>query len=369
MGKPPRKKIKSKKGSLTNFIRINILPREILCIIFSNLDKKSVKSATATCRLWFELIRNDLNLSSYICLKIIKPEQFDQRIQDLETSVAKWPVLKSIKFCGPYHYPFVHSSVVEKIVKHLIRLVNSKDCPNLEKIIVSVSYCLESFFPRLPAIGTIEEFTFNPKEDIKSLQVKHIAKLDLKLFGHYGIEGIDEKSKISSVLKSIGDTACNLKGINITALYKKQELIDCFQDSFCHMLKQLTHSLQRVLLKVKVLDDSKGYLLKLCEQCKNLRKFHVDVFLYKLSDPDDDWIQDEFPKQVEKIFKFFADVQIQFFLEKEYNRSIKRFAIVTKEPCQSKAISTPFSVYRKISINYNLRKKSQFERVFKPPKF
>ena len=347
MGKPPRKKSKSKKGSLTNFIRIDILPKEILCIIFSNLDKKSVKSATATCKLWFELIRNDSNLSSCICLKVIKPQQFDQRIQDLETSVAKWPVLKSIKFCGPYSYPFVQFSVVEKIVKHLIRLFDSEKCP---KIIVSVSYCLESFCPQLPAIekyrGTIEEFTFNLKDDIKSLQVEHITKLDLKLCGHYGIEEIDEKSKISSVLKIIGNTACNLKVINITALYKKQELIDCFRDSFCHMLKQLTHSLQIVKLKVKVLDDSKGYLLKLCEQCKNLRKFHVDVILYKFSDLDDDWIWYVFLKQVEIIFKFFADVKIEFYLEKESPYTLKRFAIVTKEPYQSKAIPTLFPVHR-----------------------
>ena len=98
--------------------------------------------------------------------------------------------------------------------------------------------------------------------------------------------------------------------------------------------------MQRVKLKVKVLDDSKGYLLKLCEHGKNLRKFHVDVILYKISDPDD-----EFPKQVEKIFQFFADVKIQFYLEKEYNKSIHRFAIVIKEPYQNKATSTPFSVY------------------------
>ena len=346
MGKPPRKKSKSKKGSLTNSIRIDILPKEILCIIFSNLDKKSVKSATATCKLWFELIRNDLYLSSYICLKVIKPQQLDQRIQDLETSVAKWPVLKSIKFCGPYSYPFVQFSVVEKIVKHLIRLFGSKKCPNLEKIIVSVSYCLKSFCPRFPAIGTVEEFTFNPKKDIISLQVEHITKLDLKLCGHHGIEEIDEESKISIVLKLIGDTACNLKDINIISLYKKQELIDRFQGSFCHMLNQLNHSLQRVKLKVRVLDDSKGYLLKLVEQCKNLRKFHVDVFLYNFSDLDDDWIWYVFPKQVEKIFQFFADVKIQFYLEKEYNNSIQQFAIITKEPYLSKAIPKLCPVYR-----------------------
>ena len=38
------------------------------------------------------------------------------------------------------------------------------------------AYCLKSFCPRFPAIGTVEEFTFNPKKDIISLQVEHITK-------------------------------------------------------------------------------------------------------------------------------------------------------------------------------------------------
>ena len=331
MEEPQSKKIKVNEGSLSNLTSVESLPREILCTIFSYLDKKYVKNVTATCKLWFELIRNDLNFSSCIRLKAF---------QDLELSVARWPTLKTIKFCGNYPY----FSVMEKLVQRTTKLAKSNDCPPLEEVVVNVSYGLGIFFPQFLGVGTIQEFTFDPKDDIKSLQVEQITKLHIKLDnGRY--EEV-KQSEISSSLKLVGDTACNLKDINITALYKKQELIDCFQDSFCHMLNRLTHSLQRVMLKVKVLDDSKGYLLKLCEQCKNVRKFHVDVFLYKLSDPDDDWIQDEFPKQVEKIFKFFADVQIQFFLEKEYNRSIKRFATVTKEPCQSKAISTPFSVYR-----------------------
>ena len=334
---PPSKKIKSNKGSLTNFISIDILPREILCILFLYLDKRSVKSATLTCKLWFELIRNDSNLSSYVCLKVIKLQEFDQRIQDLELSVARWPVLKTIEFCG--HYQFF--SMVENIVQHTTKLVKSKDCPtSLEKIIVSVSYCLESFFPQLPAIGTIEEFTFNPKDDIGSLQVEHITRLNLELSnGQFDIE----ESELSSGLKMIGDTTCNLNDINITAEFEQQELIDCFQKSFCQMLKQLNGSLQRVKLKVKVLDELKGFnLVKLCEQCKKLRKFHIDVILYKFSDLDDEWITNECPKQVEKIFQYLTDVKIQFYLEKEY----QRFAIVTKKPYQSKAISTLKSVYR-----------------------
>ena len=137
MEEPPSKKIKVNEDSLTNLISIKILPREMLCLIFLHLDKKSVQSATATCKFWFELIRNDSTLSSHVCFKVIKMQEFDKRIQDLEVSVARWPALKTIKFCG--YYPYF--SVVEKLVQHTTKIVNAQDCPPLEKIIVSVSYC------------------------------------------------------------------------------------------------------------------------------------------------------------------------------------------------------------------------------------
>ena len=218
MEEPPCKKIKVNEGSLTSLISVEILPREILCIIFSYLDKKSVQSATATCKLWFELIRNDSNFSSHVCFKAIKLQEFDKRVQDLEVSVARWPVLKTIKFCG--HYPYF--SVVEKLVQHAPKLVNSEDCPPLEKIIVSTSYCLERFFPHLPNFGTIEEFTFNPKENIRSLQLEHISSLILEL--NLGLKSsmdseIDiEERTISSGLELIGANVCNLKKISIRSM-------------------------------------------------------------------------------------------------------------------------------------------------------
>ena len=331
MEEPPSKKIKVNECPL---ISIEALPIEILCIIFLHLDKKSVKSATATCKLWFELIRNDSNLSSYVCLKVIKLQEFDKRIQDLAISVARWPALKTIKFCGHYKY----FSASEIIVLSTTKLIKSKDCPPLEEIIVSVSDSLERFFPQFPGFGTIQEFTINPKNNIKFLQVEHITRLDLELYhGRYDEETDIKESRILSGLKLIGDTACNLKDITILARYVQQELIDCFQKSFCQMVKHLPDSLQRVKLKVKVLDDTKGYLLKWCEQCKNLRKFHIDVILDYLSNSDDYWIENECQKQVEKIFQNFTDVKIQFYLEKWSH--MQQLAIVTKKPYQSKAIS------------------------------
>ena len=116
MEEPQSKKIKVNEGSLSNLTIVESLPREILCTIFSYLDKKYVKNVTATCKLWFELIRNDLNFSSSIRLKAF---------QDLELSVARWPVLKTIKFCGHYLY----FSVMEKLVQRTTKLAKSNDCP------------------------------------------------------------------------------------------------------------------------------------------------------------------------------------------------------------------------------------------------
>ena len=69
MEEPQSKKIKVNEGSLSNLTSVEILPREILCLIFSHLDKKTVQNVTATCKLWFELIRSNKNLTDNICLE------------------------------------------------------------------------------------------------------------------------------------------------------------------------------------------------------------------------------------------------------------------------------------------------------------
>ena len=321
MEEPQSKKIKVNEGcSLSNLTSVEILPKEILCIIFSYLDKKYVKNVTATCKLWFELIRNDLNFSS--CIRV-------KAFQDLELSVARWPALKTIEFCGNYPY----FSVMEKLVQRTTKLAKSNDCPPLEKVVVNVSYGLGIFFPQFLGVITIQEFTFDPKDDIKSLQVEQITKLHIKLDnGRY--EEI-KQSEISSSLKLIGDTACNLKDINITAMYEEPELIDCFRDSFCLMLQKLTDSLQSVELQVNIDDLKRFNLLKLCEECKKIRNFNVDASFYFLSDNDKDWIENEFPEQVEIIFQDFTDVNIQFCLVERYYNGRKQLCFVTKKPYQT----------------------------------
>ena len=45
---------------------IQHLPIEILNEIFSYLDEKSKKNATATCKLWFAIIRTNRKMSDHI---------------------------------------------------------------------------------------------------------------------------------------------------------------------------------------------------------------------------------------------------------------------------------------------------------------
>ena len=90
----------NKNTFASNSIQEEILPREVLWIIFSYLDKESVLNATRTCKLWFELIRNDKSLSGDICLEKLDLQELSQKILIGEWNWARWPALKTIKFGG-----------------------------------------------------------------------------------------------------------------------------------------------------------------------------------------------------------------------------------------------------------------------------
>ena len=182
MEEPPTKKIKVfTEDTFTNEISVETIPIEVLCVIFSHLDRQSMKSVTATCKLWLETIRGDSKRSSHVCLSTqksftrrISQKGLDKRIGDLEFPLVRWPVLKTIEFRGYYSY----LSMPEKIFQHSRRLVEFENCPTLEKIIVSGSYNLNTVFSQFPPFGTIEEFTFSPKSEMETLQIQHILSLE-----------------------------------------------------------------------------------------------------------------------------------------------------------------------------------------------
>ena len=63
------------------------------------------------------------------------------------------------------------------------RLVDPKECSTLEENIISATYCLKKTLPAFPRLlnGTIKELAFSVKDDLKSIQAKHVTRLSLLL--------------------------------------------------------------------------------------------------------------------------------------------------------------------------------------------
>ena len=361
MEEPPTKKIKVlTEDCFTNAISIENIPKEVLCIIFSHLDRQSVKNVTATCKLWLETIRGDPKRSSHVYLSTqksftrrISQKGLDKRIGDLEFPLVRWPVLKTIEFRGYYSY----LSTPEKILQHSRRLVESENCPTLEKIIVSGSYNLNRVFSQFPSFGTIEEFTFSPRADIKSLQIEHITSLEFGLC----LEEYDEVEgsvKISNGFKLIGETACNLKEIAITIQScSNADSKECFKKDFCQMVKQLT-LLQRISINVpnlwymqalypdleEVTDlfvictyfeelRSYDYLTSISLKFKKIRKVYIQVRLKgALSIEKEQWMRIQLPATVDQIFQDITEVKIVFYRSLVPKGNVETCFTVTKMP-------------------------------------
>ena len=360
MEDPPTKKIKVfTEDCFTNAISIEIIPIEVLCIIFSHLDRQSVKNVIATCKLWLETIRGDSKRSRHVCLSTqksfnrrISQKGLDRRNGDLEFPLVRWPVLKIIEFRGYYSY----LSTPEKILQHSRRLVESENCPTLDKIIVSGSYRLNRVFSQFPPFGTIEEFTFSPRAEIKSLQVEHITRLEFELCLE-DYEGGGNKI-MSNGFELIGETACNLKEIDITikSCSGQQDSKDSFKKDFCQMIKQLP-LLQSIPINVPSLwymetfipdldeptdlfvlhtkfEELKSYdLTKIVLKFKKLRQVYIQVRLVRaLSIQEEQWKRIQLPAILDQIFHSITEVKIVFYRSIDLKGNVETCFTATKIP-------------------------------------
>ena len=292
--------------------------------------------------------------------------EFDERIQDFELTGARWPVLKTVQLCG-----YVAEGITGIPIRTM-KLVNTKECPTLEKIIISCPYCLTSKFPQFPRLlsGTITELTFNLKDELRSIQLEHVTSLMLVLDS----KAIRERT-LPNGLKLIGNTANNLKELYIRFVnsdaicyywsknnptQEEKETQESFQKSFCQVIKSLAKSLQRVQIKVQNLyyidtlfphleeltdlyvlhtyfDNFQRFIAcnleKFSQQFKNLRRFHIDVSLSRVDYSQFDWIKDRLPQVIDEMFEGITDVKIQFNIGMGYYK--ETVVTVTKEANQT----------------------------------
>ena len=365
MDEPVAKRVRMNidNSDAVNLTKIGILPREILCIIFSHLDKKSVRNATASCKLWFELIRSDSELSGYICLEKFGLKQLFIKMLDGEWKWERWPVLKTLKLGGLSAFQYSKQKTA-----YLTKLVDFKACPTLEKVVISVSCTLTGMFPKYPGLplGIIEELTFDPKIDIESVGIEHVSRVKFVLDGDPSSEQrFDTQARtISQNLKLLKSTAYHLKSISVIG--RDVELINFFlptlfseemrdlKNSFGQMFQQLDKTLDSVHVIVgricdidNLFSDSTpiteiwiqslciqeksicpeirqevniNRLTKLFDRFKKLRKCRVDL---ELSEECEDQTCDTWPNFVEKNFQEIADFKFRFVYCKQIVKNVQ----------------------------------------------
>ena len=106
------------------------LPNEIWCKIFSYLPLPPKKNATATCKLWLRLIREDQKLSGYI---LISWYNMEKALEKLQWNWNNWPALKTLELKSN---PVMFVEDSREAVQNVIDELSLKDCPpSLESVL------------------------------------------------------------------------------------------------------------------------------------------------------------------------------------------------------------------------------------------
>ena len=291
----PRKKQKLQLDSSTqNTFNVKILPNEVWCIIFSYLHQKAVQNATESCKHWFELIRNDPNLSGHIILANDGLLEFTRKINTMQWIWTRWPVVKTLEFrkrfigekfkgclesveCIEMFKPAFDTN--NEITKYLSMSTSFGKGPTLKKILCWVSWHLTGLtglFTQLPNLprnfGSIHALAINPWIEIESVSIEHVSGLELSIddsrFSETGQYTFNRE--ILQAMKLIGEDGRNLKDLTISFPFSpcwiELEFSRLLQDAFSDMFRDLKkfNSLQIVRLSLRFLFMDSTHHIDIC---------------------------------------------------------------------------------------------------------
>ena len=109
------------------------LPNEVWCKIFSYLPLAPKKNATATCKLWFRLIRVDFKLSGYIVISWLNMEE---ALETLQWNWSNWPALKTLELNKLEHVTDSKDSI-QNVIDRLS--LDNYYPPRLEEVLFDVN--------------------------------------------------------------------------------------------------------------------------------------------------------------------------------------------------------------------------------------
>ena len=305
------------------------LPSEILCIIFSYLDKTSRKSATATSKLWFDLIRSDSNLSNHISYRY-RFQELQRRIENLEWDWKRWPALKTLEFKNR------NICVSKKDI--LNALIDFKKGPTLEIVIFDVKIDFADLYPNCPReVAFIKKLAFNPQLDITQFGVEHIWSLNIykqndemfKLINNnrkvikelavdkfsylYNLAGMDSLLKLRIMGIEIESELKKVDGL------KKLKILRVGKLANLDYLVGMDALLELSITFVRGRELKEQDLSNTFKRFKNLQKFDIRVIDYSIEPR-------EYAEIVENIFQNSATrIKIVFYKDLMYT-------YLTKEP-------------------------------------
>ena len=178
---------------------INHLMDEIFLEIFSFINPKVLReNLTLVCKRWMYLIRGNVGLSGKLEIKTLKGRE----LSDLTNLLQNWPKLKTLTL--PFHtaefwtkFDFSNCQLLEEIVVGITRICECSS--DFDEFIDSCSilypecpmnhYSKTRPFLRLPEDFRVIKVSFNPKETIEMVDLKHVKELEVTaLTWHAGDE-------------------------------------------------------------------------------------------------------------------------------------------------------------------------------------
>ena len=181
------------------------LPNEIWCMIFSYLPIEHKKNATATCKLWSRLIREDPNLSGHI---LISGYILGTALKTLQWNWSNWPALKTLEL---NKFQLADS---RGAIQNIIKTLSLRQCPpNIEKVLFNVDLTpiqtngmsLLQYQPNTNQIfGLGQELDTTQKWNVYESNIKALKRL--KSMGYMGprepFERVLAKLEATSVLSN-----------------------------------------------------------------------------------------------------------------------------------------------------------------------
>jgi len=285
---------------------LDTVPNEIWSKIFSYLDKKSLHTASATCKFWLELIRTDSKLSSYIILQNIDLENLQRKIEKFEWIWERWPVLKSLEL---ENSNVRNCQLLEEALES-VQKINFEGSASLEKIIFSVAFEFTSLFKDdksisrnslsklIASIVQVKKLSYNPANNLYSFGLEHIFCMKMFLLE------VPCTSLVYDTLKLIGERAESLANLTINISNIEETDLQLFENGLTTMFSGLKNSLKTLTLNnmnqssygnavlravvkgcpnllnlnMSILHnyELKNYeIADVCQKLKNLRKCHV----------------------------------------------------------------------------------------------